>query len=262
MKRSRWRSSLRLGSTPRTHGGERRALSGGPSDQLPHPARQIVASTDDAIASNSGGTAEEVLAYRRTMVLRISAIAHWLRMQLRGTDEWEVIRPLIPAEEFGALSSAVNRTTFCFNARAYESKTLSERASLASLIRFLSNRTWIDSCSVMEAPRQVGAVYGEEYRAADASSVVRTVKHGESIPAPPTYQRERLGRPLHESPTSNVEPTTLRDLRFTSKSARACSADCLGAHRRTVAFCLTGCTPVIPATMPWEIRPLGRGDPA
>jgi len=42
-------------------------------------------------------------------------------------------------------------------------------------------------CAVMEAPRRPGAVYGEEYRAADASAVVDAVRAGRPIPAPPHY---------------------------------------------------------------------------
>jgi 8-hydroxy-5-deazaflavin:NADPH oxidoreductase len=45
----------------------------------------------------------------------------------------------------------------------------------------------IDQCSVMEAPRRPGAVYGEEYRAADAAAVVDAVRAGRPIPPTPTY---------------------------------------------------------------------------
>lgn len=47
--------------------------------------------------------------------------------------------------------------------------------------------TGIDSCTVMEAPRRAGAVYGEEYRAADADSVVAAVRAGSPIPPTPVY---------------------------------------------------------------------------
>jgi hypothetical protein len=40
---------------------------------------------------------------------------------------------------------------------------------------------------VMEAPRRAGAVYGEEYRAADAESVVAAVRAGTPIPPTPVY---------------------------------------------------------------------------
>ena len=41
--------------------------------------------------------------------------------------------------------------------------------------------------AVMEAPRRPGAVYGEEYRAADAQAVVDAVRTGTEIPPTPTY---------------------------------------------------------------------------
>jgi 8-hydroxy-5-deazaflavin:NADPH oxidoreductase len=44
-----------------------------------------------------------------------------------------------------------------------------------------------DTCAVMEAPRRDGAVYGEEYRAADASAVVQAVRSGSAIPQTPSY---------------------------------------------------------------------------
>lgn len=43
------------------------------------------------------------------------------------------------------------------------------------------------TCAVMEAPRRPGAVYGEEYRAADAEAVVEAVRTGAAIPPVPTY---------------------------------------------------------------------------
>jgi predicted dinucleotide-binding enzyme len=45
----------------------------------------------------------------------------------------------------------------------------------------------IETCQVMEAPRRPGAVYGEEYRAADAQAVVDAVARGEEIPPTPSY---------------------------------------------------------------------------
>lgn len=45
----------------------------------------------------------------------------------------------------------------------------------------------IDTCSVMEAPRRPGAVYGEEYRQQDAEAVVAAVRAGRAIPATPAY---------------------------------------------------------------------------
>jgi 8-hydroxy-5-deazaflavin:NADPH oxidoreductase len=43
------------------------------------------------------------------------------------------------------------------------------------------------TCAAMEAPRRPGAVYGEEYRLADAQKVVEAVKAGEEIPPTPSY---------------------------------------------------------------------------
>lgn len=45
----------------------------------------------------------------------------------------------------------------------------------------------IDACSVMEAPRRPGAVYGEEYRLADAERVVDAIRNGRPIPPTPKY---------------------------------------------------------------------------
>ena len=42
-------------------------------------------------------------------------------------------------------------------------------------------------CAVMEAPRRPGAVYGEEYRAADAAAVIEAVRAGHPIPPTPQY---------------------------------------------------------------------------
>jgi 8-hydroxy-5-deazaflavin:NADPH oxidoreductase len=44
------------------------------------------------------------------------------------------------------------------------------------------------TCEVMEAPRRPGAVYGEEYRAADAQAVVDAVRERRPIPPTPTYR--------------------------------------------------------------------------
>jgi 8-hydroxy-5-deazaflavin:NADPH oxidoreductase len=45
-----------------------------------------------------------------------------------------------------------------------------------------------ETCEVMEAPRRPGAVYGEEYRAADAQAVVEAVAAGRPIPPTPQYR--------------------------------------------------------------------------
>jgi predicted dinucleotide-binding enzyme len=42
-------------------------------------------------------------------------------------------------------------------------------------------------CAVMEAPRRPGAVYGEEYRLADAAKVLDAIKAGRKIPLTPSY---------------------------------------------------------------------------
>lgn len=42
-------------------------------------------------------------------------------------------------------------------------------------------------CTVMEAPRRPGAVYGEEYRLSDANAVVHAVRVGRPIPPTPSY---------------------------------------------------------------------------
>jgi predicted dinucleotide-binding enzyme len=42
-------------------------------------------------------------------------------------------------------------------------------------------------CEVMEAPRRPGAVYGEEYRMADAEGVIEAVRDGRPIPPTPAY---------------------------------------------------------------------------
>jgi 8-hydroxy-5-deazaflavin:NADPH oxidoreductase len=42
-------------------------------------------------------------------------------------------------------------------------------------------------CAVMEAPRRPGAVYGEEYRAADAATVIAAITAGRPIPPTPQY---------------------------------------------------------------------------
>jgi predicted dinucleotide-binding enzyme len=44
-----------------------------------------------------------------------------------------------------------------------------------------------ETCAVMEAPRRAGAVYGEEYRAADADGVLDAVRARRPIPPTPSY---------------------------------------------------------------------------
>jgi hypothetical protein len=42
-------------------------------------------------------------------------------------------------------------------------------------------------CAVMEAPRREGAVYGDEYRPAEACAVVDAVRAGQPLPPTPAY---------------------------------------------------------------------------
>jgi 8-hydroxy-5-deazaflavin:NADPH oxidoreductase len=44
-------------------------------------------------------------------------------------------------------------------------------------------------CAVMEAPRRPGAVYGEEYRLADAQAVTEAVRERRAIPPTPRYEQ-------------------------------------------------------------------------
>jgi predicted dinucleotide-binding enzyme len=50
-----------------------------------------------------------------------------------------------------------------------------------------------EGCAVMEAPRREGAVYGEEYRVADAPPVVEAVRAGRPIPPTPRYAEPSSG---------------------------------------------------------------------
>jgi predicted dinucleotide-binding enzyme len=45
----------------------------------------------------------------------------------------------------------------------------------------------VAGCAVMEMPRREGAVYGEEYHAADAGAVIEAVRAGLPIPPAPRY---------------------------------------------------------------------------
>lgn len=65
------------------------------------------------------------------------------------------------------------------------------KAALAALIEEMGyvpiDLGGTDTCHVMEAPRRPGAVYGEEYRTADARAVVDVVAGGGEMPPPPSY---------------------------------------------------------------------------
>jgi putative membrane protein len=89
---------------------EARTIWGGIHNNSRILARELVASTDNAIAAATGGTVEEILAYRRELVLRIVAFAHAWRIELRGTSDWEVLRPLVPNDEFESLLSRDGRS--------------------------------------------------------------------------------------------------------------------------------------------------------
>jgi predicted dinucleotide-binding enzyme len=47
----------------------------------------------------------------------------------------------------------------------------------------------IEGCTVMEAPRRDGAVYGEEYRLPEAEEVAAAVRAGRPLPPTPRYAR-------------------------------------------------------------------------
>lgn len=62
-------------------------------------ARQLTAATENAIAAGTGGGQDDIMAYRRELVLRIIAFGHALRIQLRGTGDRDRLRPLLPPAE-------------------------------------------------------------------------------------------------------------------------------------------------------------------
>jgi ion channel-forming bestrophin family protein len=72
-------------------------------------ARQIVAATDNALVSGTGGTEDEVLAYRDEQVLRVVAFAHAVRLTLRSEDGWEDVTRCLPAAERDGIVGATNR---------------------------------------------------------------------------------------------------------------------------------------------------------
>jgi ion channel-forming bestrophin family protein len=72
-------------------------------------ARQIVASTDNALASGTGGTPEEVLAYRSEQVHRVIAFAHAARLTLRGDGDWADATRYLPAGERDKVMAASNK---------------------------------------------------------------------------------------------------------------------------------------------------------
>ena len=72
-------------------------------------ARQLIAATENAIAAGTGGSQDDILAYRRELVLRIIAFGQALRIQLRGTGDWDRLRPLLPPAEYEVLLHRWNR---------------------------------------------------------------------------------------------------------------------------------------------------------
>ena len=72
-------------------------------------ARQLIAATENAIATGAGGSQDDIMAYRRELVLRIIAFGHALRIQLRGTGDWHRLRPLLSPAEYEVLLHRWNR---------------------------------------------------------------------------------------------------------------------------------------------------------
>jgi len=72
-------------------------------------ARQIITAADNAHALGKGGGAEAVAAFKREMVYRLIAFAHALRIHLRGQEDPDAVRPLIPPAELERLARAANR---------------------------------------------------------------------------------------------------------------------------------------------------------
>ncbi|MFN0092694.1 MAG: bestrophin family ion channel [Acidimicrobiales bacterium] len=85
-------------------------------------ARQLVAATDNAIESGSGGAREDVLAYRRELVLRIVAFAHALRLQLRDERDWTALSPFVSDAEYEALARADNKANLLLQRQAVRIK--------------------------------------------------------------------------------------------------------------------------------------------
>jgi ion channel-forming bestrophin family protein len=71
-------------------------------------ARQIVASTDNALAAGTGGTSDEVLAFRTEQIHRVIAFAHATRTTLRGTQDWSDAERFLPSDETGRLAGAAS----------------------------------------------------------------------------------------------------------------------------------------------------------
>jgi len=72
-------------------------------------ARQIISAADNAHALGKGGGADAVASFKREMVYRLIAFAHALRLHLRGQDDPDALRPLLPPDELERLTRAANR---------------------------------------------------------------------------------------------------------------------------------------------------------
>lgn len=72
-------------------------------------ARQIVASTDNALAAGTGGSPADVVAFRSEQVRRVIAFAHATRLSLRGQDDITDVTAHLPADEHDAIARAQNR---------------------------------------------------------------------------------------------------------------------------------------------------------
>ena len=77
-------------------------------------ARQLTAATDNAIAAGTGGSQDDIMAYRRELALRIIAFGHALRIHLRSTGDWDRLRPLLPRPSTRSCSAGgIGRTRSC-----------------------------------------------------------------------------------------------------------------------------------------------------
>jgi 8-hydroxy-5-deazaflavin:NADPH oxidoreductase len=128
-----------------------------------------------------------------------------------GADGWEQIPDGLTAAQLnqrrmpGArLVKSFNTLTAAFQAseagRPQETRVVQwlcgddeeAKAQVAQLIRDAGFEPvdvgGLADAAVMEAPRRVGAVYGEEYRPAEARAVVEAVRAGRPIPPTPSYE--------------------------------------------------------------------------
>src|SRR5262249_55669196 len=83
---------------------EARIIWSGITSQCRILARQIISAADNAHALGKGGGAEAVATFKREMVYRLIAFAHALRIHLRGQEDPDAVRPLIPPAELERLA--------------------------------------------------------------------------------------------------------------------------------------------------------------